>query len=73
MDMVMTNDFAEMSSSELIDIEGGSRDAARAILLIGGALSMGIGAPVGGILGGPAGFGAFYSGGMILLAKGVKG
>lgn len=73
MEMVMSNGFAELNASEIEEIEGGNRDAARALLLIGGALSMGIGAPIGGIVGGPAGFGAFYTGGLMLMAKGVRG
>ena len=55
------------------EVDGGTRDAARFVLLLGGALSMGIGAPIGGIIGGPAGFAAFYTGGLVLLGKGIKG
>ena len=73
MESVMKNGFAELSADEMNEVDGGTRDAARFVLLLGGALSMGIGAPIGGIIGGPARFAAFYTGGLVFLGKGIKG
>lgn len=50
MEMVMSNGFAELSAIDMNTVNGGSRNGARAVLLIGVALSMGIGAPIAGIV-----------------------
>ncbi len=60
--MTMTNEFAELSSFEMGAINGGSKGAAQAVLLIGGAVLLGVGAPIAGLAGAGAFATAYVSG-----------
>lgn len=68
MEMIITNGFAELSAIEMDAVNGGSKESAQAILLIGGALLLGIGAPVAA-LAGTAAFATAYVTGIGLMGS----
>lgn len=46
MEMTLNANFLEFENNELEMVNGGSKEAAQAVLIIGGAVMLGIGAPL---------------------------
>lgn len=69
MEMVLNNGFCEMSQDEMNLVDGGSKAAAQAVLLIGGAVLLGVGAPVVGAVAGIGAFATAYVTGVGLMGS----
>lgn len=69
MEMVLRNGFCELTVEESCLVDGGSKEAAQAILIVGGAVLLGIGAPVVGAVAGVGAFATAYVAGVGLMGS----
>lgn len=67
--MTLNNGFAELSMNEMELVDGGSKAAAQVVLLVGGAVLLGVGAPAVGAVAGAAAFGTAYVTGVGLMGS----
>lgn len=71
MELTMTNSFGfcELNENEMMMIDGGSKEAAQAIMIIGGAVLLGVGAPIIGAVAGAGMFATAYVAGVGLMGS----
>lgn len=69
MEMILNNGFTELSLEEMELVDGGSKEAAQAVLIVGGAVLLGVGAPVVGAVAGVAAFATAYVTGVGLMGS----
>lgn len=69
MELTLRNGFCELTMDEMQAVDGGSKEAAQAILIVGGAVLVGVGAPVIGAAAGAAAFATAYVTGVGLVGS----
>lgn len=69
MEMTLNNGFSELSMVEMELVDGGSKAAAQAVLLVGGAVLLGVGAPIVGAVAGVGAFATAYVSGVGLMGS----
>ena len=69
MENVMNYGFVELSAMDMCDVNGGSKEAAQVILIIGGAVLLGVGAPIAGAAAGVGAFATAYVSGVGLMGS----
>lgn len=69
MELTMTNGFCELTMDEMQVVDGGSKEAAQAVLVVGGTVLCGAAAPVIWAVAGTAAFATAYIAGVGLIGS----
>lgn len=71
MEVNLRNGFCELTMDEMQVVDGGSKEVAQAIFMVGGIAMVALGAPVAGFVGGAAAYATACVSGMGLVTNGL--